>query len=124
VFRRILSLLIACALVVPSVAWGAHLSGHAQLATPEATHTHHYDDEHEGALQVTVTDEQGSDDSTPLKGMTHDHGPSHSHASAFVAPDESLTISSLVSDQLLFDRYASVHALARGDTLLRPPRIA
>jgi hypothetical protein len=90
----------------------------------KATHTHHYDDEHEGALQVEVSDEQGSQGSAPVKGMTHDHGPSHSYASPFVTPDETLTISSMIADQLLFDRYASVHSLARGDTLLRPPRIA
>lgn len=75
-------------------------------------------------MQIEISDEQGSDGGGPVKGMTHDHGPSHSHASPFVTPDETLTFSSLIADQLLFDRYASVLALARGDTLLRPPRIA
>lgn len=123
-FRQILSLLIACALVVPTAAWGLHLVGHAQLASAESTHTHHSDHAHEADSQIKASDEQGGEGSAPIKGMTHDHGSSHSHVSAFLKPDESLTLSSLISDQLLFDRYSSADALSRPDTLLRPPRTA
>ena len=124
VFRQILFLLIACALVVPSAAWGAHLAGHAQLGSAEATHTHHSDHAHEADFETKAPDEQGSEGSAPIKGMTHDHGSSHSHSGAFLKPDESLTLSALISDKLLFDRDSSVHALSHPDTLLRPPRTA
>jgi len=58
VFRILALVLLVSALVVPRAAWGAHLSGHDDLSSVTAVHSHHDDHAHEYAAQGEDADEQ------------------------------------------------------------------
>lgn len=122
VLRFLLTLLIACSLVVPGIAWGAHLAGHAPLHASEDAHSHdvggdtvaaHHDDA-AGALDEAPD--------RPAKGLVHDHAGAHAHASILMEQDDALALAAQTSEQLLFARHSDSGALPRLDTVLRPPR--
>lgn len=124
VLRSILTFLIACSLVVPGIAWGAHLVGHAPLHAAEDAHTH---DIGADALEAHDEDPAGALDEAPdrpAKSLVHDHSGAHTHASIIVNPDEALALAGQPSAQLLFARHSDSGALPRLDSLLRPPRTA
>jgi hypothetical protein len=122
--RYILSILIACALVVPGIAWGAHLAGHAPLHAAEDAHSH---DVGGDTLAAHHDDEGGAVDEAPdrpAKGLVHDHAGAHAHASIIVEPIDALALADYDTDQLLFNRRTRNGTLPRPDPLLRPPRAA
>lgn len=117
-FARFALLLMVCALVVPKAAWGAHLAGHEQMASASAVHTHHADHAHVHADEQSAADQQGTSDASPDKGLTHDHGPSLSLATAMLAPDDPQLSSWFAATDLRFDRSFAAAALSRPESLL------
>lgn len=130
-FTRFAFMLLLCALVVPKVAWGAHLGGHEQLATAGAVHTHHAQHVHEDDGNATadagpeagvVSDKASS--SGGEKGLTHDHGPSLTLTAGVLLPQAPELSAWRVADRPIMGRSLPVDALSRPDSLLRPPRAA
>ena len=121
---RFALLLLVCALVVPNAAWGAHLAGHEQMASASAVHTHQADHTHEHADDGTAVDEHVSDETGSDEGLTHDHSPSLSLATAMLAPDDVRLASWFAAVDLRFDLAFAATALSRPESLLRPPRAA
>lgn len=116
--KRLFLLLFVCALIVPRVAWGAHVSGHESVAT-SSTHLHPSDLSHEGAGGR----EDAEGDSDAGDGLTHNH-----------APAEVLSLmagTDVAKQDARVPHSAAVHLLdirSRGapsatfGSLLRPPR--
>ena len=123
-FARFALLLLVCALVVPKAAWGAHLAGHEQMTSASAVHTHHADHAHEHADDSAAADEHGADGTSPDEGLTHDHSPSLSMATAMLTPDDPQLSSWFAPTDLRFARSFAAAALSRPESLLRPPRAA
>jgi hypothetical protein len=127
-FSRLALLLLVCALVVPKVAWGAHLAGHEQMAANASVHTHHGNHAHEHAAEEaddqTSADEQATKGVGPDQGLTHDHSPSLSLAAATLSSDYLRLSSWFARAELRFDRSFESDALSRPESLLRPPRAA
>lgn len=123
-FARFALLLLVCALVVPNAAWGGHLAGHDQISSASSVHTHHADHAHEQTSERATQDDNGFGTPAPEKGLTHDHTPSLSLATALLVPDDTQPAFPFVSSELRFARSFAADALSRPESLLRPPRAA
>jgi len=123
VVGKIFAFIIACALVAPNVAWGAHLAGHEQLASKSAVHTHHSDHAHELADDQDMSDPQ-PDNVDPEDGLTHDHGPSLALSGAVVLPTSPELAAGFGRSETPFQVHEAPAARSHSDSLLRPPRAA
>lgn len=116
---RILALvLLVSALVVPRAAWGAHLSGHEDLSSAGAVHSHDDDRAHEHSA---VGEDSTEQDDAP-GDLTHDHKPAFAVGGDIPLPEIS-PVSAVIgarSIEGLTELY--VRVLSRPDSLLRPPR--
>lgn len=118
--KRLLLLLFVCALVVPRVAWGAHVSGHETIAAA-SEHAHHGDHSH-GIASADPTPAESD-----KRGAQGDHGLVHNHVSADIlsamatreADDRPLRFASA---RPLIDRRSRRLPSADAESLLRPPR--
>lgn len=123
VFRILVLLFLVSTLVVPRVAWDAHLSGHYNLSSADSVHSHHGDHAHEDddgdQLSADRTLDTGDSDQD---GLTHDHGPSFAISAAAVLPDAAAmpAIISMRSSKMRIE--CDCASISRLDTLLRPPR--
>ncbi len=116
-------IMLVSALVVPRAAWGAHLSGHDDLSTAGAMHSHHEDGTHEydsspssaGDSSMVADDEQDN-------GLTHDHSPSFAVSGAVVLPDSAVLPDLHVLAASTESMERSGTSLSHPDSLLRPPR--
>ncbi len=118
VFRILAFVLLVTALVVPRAAWGAHLSGHDDLSSVGAVHSHHGDRAHEHSATGVDADDQNDES----EGLTHDHKPAFSVAGDIPLPEVS-PVNAVVgarSTEGVTELYLKV--LSRPDSLLRPPR--
>lgn len=119
VFRILALVLLVSALVVPRAAWGAHLSGHEDLGSAGAVHSHHDDHAHEHSAGDAEPDEQNDapDD------LTHDHKPAFAIGGDIPLPEISPvdTVIAARSVEGLNELHLAV--LSRPDSLLRPPRV-
>jgi hypothetical protein len=118
VFRFLTLVLLVSALVVPRAAWGAHLSGHEDLSSVGAVHSHHEDHAHEHSASGEDAAEQ---DDAP-GDLTHDHKPAFAVGGDIPLPEIS-PVSAVIgarSAEGLTELYLRV--LSRPDSLLRPPR--
>lgn len=71
---RMMFLALLCALIIPRVAWGAHMSGHDQSLPASVSHVHHDDHTHIAA----DSDEKGSQEDGKMErhgGLAHNHLP-------------------------------------------------
>ena len=82
------------------------------------------DHAHEHADDMAEADEHGASDTGSDEGLTHDHGPSLSLATAMLTPDDPQLSSWFAATDLRFDRSFAAAALSRPESLLRPPRAA
>lgn len=122
VLRSLFTLLIACSLVVPGIAWGAHLAGHAPLHAAEEAHSHDVGGDTLAAHQDDAAGALDEAPDRPAKGLVHDHAGAHAHASILLEPTDALALANYDSDQLLFNRRTRNGTLPRPDPLLRPPQ--
>ena len=114
-FRILALVLLVSALVVPRAAWGAHMSGHEDLSSAGAVHSHH----HEHSAGDAEPDEQ---DDAP-GDLTHDHKPAFAIGGDIPLPEISPvdTVIAARSVEGLNELHLAV--LSRPDSLLRPPRV-
>lgn len=118
VFRILALVLLASALVVPRAAWGAHLSGHEELSSAGAVHSHHDDRAHEHS----AAGEDGTEQDNAPDDLTHDHKPAFAVGGDMPLPEIS-PVSAVIgarSPEGLTELHLRV--LSRPDSLLRPPR--
>ena len=116
---RILTLiLLVSALVVPRAAWGAHLSGHENLSSVGAVHSHHDDHAHEHS----ATDEGAAELDDAPSDLTHDHKPAFAVGGDIPLPEIS-PVNAVIGAPST-EGLAELHlrVLSRPDSLLRPPR--
>lgn len=118
VFRILALVLLVSALVVPSTAWGAHLSGHDDLSSVGAVHSHHDDHAHEHS----ATGEDGAKQDDAPDDLTHDHNPAFAVGGDIPLPEVS-SVNAVIGARSADDP-AELHlrVLSRPDSLLRPPR--
>lgn len=118
VFRIFALVLLVSALVVPRAAWGAHLSGHEDLSSAGAVHSHQDDHAHEHSASGKDAAEQ---DDAP-SDLTHDYKPAFAVGGDIPLPEIS-PVSAVIgarSAEGLTELHLRV--LSRPDSLLRPPR--
>lgn len=118
VFRILALLMLVSALVVPRAAWGAHLSGHDDLSSINAVHSHHGDHAHEHTATGEDADEQGDEPGD----LTHDHAPAFAVAGDIPLPDATLFGARIGACSLEGVTELNLRAVSRPDSLLRPPR--
>lgn len=123
-FARFALFVLICALVVPSAAWDAHVSGHDELSSQASLHTHHADHAHEQSGDTALEDQQERSQGAPGKALTHDHGPSQSLSAGLLASVGPTPLSWPASDIMHFVRNSTDDAQSRQQSLLRPPRHA
>ena len=118
VFRILALVLLVSALVVPRAAWGAHLSGHEDLSSLGAVHSHHDDHAHEHS----ATDEDPTEQDDAPGDLTHDHKPAFAVGGDIPLPEISPVgaVFGARSAEGLTELHLTV--LSRPDSLLRPPR--
>lgn len=118
-FRILTLVLLVSALIVPRAAWGAHLSGHEDLSSVSAVHSHHDDHAHEHS--ATGGDAAAQDDAPG--DLTHDHKPAFAVGGDIPLPEISPVKAVIVarSAEGLTELHLTV--LSRPDSLLRPPRV-
>ena len=117
-FRILALVLLVSALVVPRAAWDAHLSGHKDLSSAGAVHSHHDDRAHEHSA---VGEDSTEQDDAP-GDLTHDHKPAFAVGGDIPLPEIS-PVSAVIgarSTEGLTELH--VRVLSRPDSLLRPPR--
>lgn len=123
-YRAIALVFLLCALVVPRTAWSVHLAGHDDISSQIAIHTHQGDHAHDhGRAGPHATDEAGDDDSSG-DGLTHDHNPPLSLASAWLIADEAVFEVWFARSDHGFDRTVAADAHSSPESVLRPPRTA
>lgn len=121
--------LLVCALVVPRAAWSAHLAGHENLTSQLSVHSHQSDHGHEheeprsDGVDVHAVDETGGGDAHS-GGLTHDHSPSLSLASAWLMADDAAFETWPAPGRHNPDRTIAPNAHSRPESVLRPPRAA
>lgn len=118
VFRIFALVLLVSALIVPRAAWGAHLSGHEDLSSIGAVHSHHDDHAHEHS----AADEDAAEQDDAPGDLTHDHKPAFAVGGDIPLPEVS-PINAVIgvrSAEGLTELHLRV--LSRPDSLLRPPR--
>ena len=123
-FRACALLLMICALLMPRMAWGAHMAGHDDLLTASAAHTHHDGHSHETASDHELAGAALADPDTG-DGFTHDHQAAQALVTAVVLPDAVDAPGFRPQDGAA--RYARLPSHApptHADSLLRPPRLA
>lgn len=119
VFRILAFVLLVSALIVPRAAWGAHLSGHDDLSSVGAVHSHHGDHAHEHS----ATGEDADDQDDESEGLTHDHKPAFAVAGDIPLPEVS-PVNAVIGARSTEGGAEPFHrVLARPDSLLRPPRV-
>jgi hypothetical protein len=119
---RLLFLALLCSLVVPRVAWSAHVAGHEVLTTAGAVHTHHGDHTHEHDAESSTEHDPVSDTENESDGLTHEHEPAFALGSAVIIPDAvSLTVWP-ASSEVQVSRESVGRNRKHPDSLLRPPR--
>jgi hypothetical protein len=124
VTRSLAFLLLLCALVVPRVAWSAHLAGHDELASVASVHTHHGDHVHDHGYEDAPVADHNSGDDASGEGLTHEHSPSLSVVAALLAP-ETASIGGQIAPTLVQTNWTNAPAAdSRPDSILRPPRAA
>ena len=120
--RHAFLLLLACALFVPRVAWGAHEAGHDQPVGPEVEHVHHGDHLHQVSADLRA-DHEAHDERNG--GLVHDHLPADVlSAMADFGADEHAESLAAFTERHLIDRRRFGDPTASPDSLLRPPREA
>lgn len=126
-FRIFTLILLISALVVPRAAWGAHLSGHDDLSTAGAVHSHHGDDshehEHETGKNLVGDSSPGAGSDGEQDNLTHDHSPSFAVSGAIVLPDDAVLPALNVVAASTESMERSGTSLSHPDSLLRPPRV-
>ena len=118
VFRILALILLVSALVVPRAAWGAHLSGHEDLSSVGAVHSHHDDHAHEHS----ASGEEAAAQNDAPGDLTHDHKPAFAVGGDIPLP-ESFPVKAVIgarSAEGLTELHLTV--FSRPDSLLRPPR--
>ncbi|WP_168157346.1 hypothetical protein [Erythrobacter sp. QSSC1-22B] len=112
-------------LVIPRVAWGAHISGHEETIATAESHVHHGDHSHEVIDDKIAEHAHDSSTSDETEGFAHNHlpldvlsvmadvdGPGFSISAPFPASSHSL------------DRRGEDPPTKAPGSLLRPPRTA
>lgn len=125
VVTRLLFLTLLCALVIPRVAWGAHVSGHdAPIATAVA-HVHHGDHSHalDDSQPVDVAHEPTASDDR--EGLAHNHVPADVLSAMADAGNAGEVAPMPFPDAShLLDRRSDGAPAQAPHSLLRPPRTA
>lgn len=118
VFRILAFFMLVSALVVPRAAWGAHLSGHADLSSVNAVHSHHGDNAHEHE----ATGEDAGEQEDEPGDLTHDHAPAFAVSGDIPLP-EAAPINAMTG-ACFAEALSELHLrmVSRPDSLLRPPR--
>lgn len=115
---------LLCALIIPRVAWAAHISGDDQSRPASVSHVHHDDHSH-----VVVDPEDGGSHDDDKRddhgGLAHNHLP----ADVLSAMGEAAVglhdiRSSYARTMHLLDRRGDRPPTEARDSLLRPPRTA
>ncbi len=121
-FRFLTLIVLVSALIVPRAAWGAHLSGHDDLSTAGAVHSHHDDDSHDHDSNQLSADVSSVTGDGEQDGLTHDHSPSFAVSGAIVLPDDAVlpALSVVAASTERTERSGS--SLSHLASLLRPPR--
>ena len=118
VFRILTLVLLVSALIVPRAAWGAHLSGHEDLSSIGAVHSHHHDHAHEQSASGEGAVEQ---DDAP-GDLTHDHKPAFAVGGDIPLPEMSAVDAVIGAASAKGLTQLHLRVLSRPDSLLRPPR--
>jgi hypothetical protein len=119
---RLLFLALLCSLVLPRVAWSAHVAGHEVLATASAVHTHHGGHAHEHAAESSAEYDPVSDAENESDGLTHEHEPAFALGTAVILPDAVSLPARSISSEPEAVRESCGRNLKHPDSLLRPPR--
>lgn len=121
---RLMFLALLCALIIPRVAWGAHMSGQDQALPATVSHVHHDDHAH----PVADPDVKGSqEDVEPERhgGLAHNHLPADVlSAMGDVNADPYETAWFYGASLHSLDRRSDRTPAQAPDSLLRPPRTA
>lgn len=118
VFRILALVLLVSALVVPRAAWGAHLSGHDDLSSAGAVHSHHGDHSHE---DEAIDSDAGEHDDGPVD-LTHDHRSALAIAGDIPLPEAAPVGAATATQSTEGITELHLRVLSRPDSLLRPPR--
>lgn len=118
VFRILTLVLLVSALIVPRAAWSAHLSGHEDLSSVGAVHSHHDDHAHEHSASGDDTVEH---DNAP-GDLTHDHKPAFAVGGDIPLPEISPVNAATGARSAEGLTELHLKVLSRPDSLLRPPR--
>lgn len=118
VFRLLTLVLLVSALVVPRAAWGAHLSGHENLSSVGAVHSHHDDHDHEHS----ATGEADAEQDDAAGDLTHDHKPAFAVGGDIPLPEISPVRAVIGERSAIGPTELRLRVLSRLDSLLRPPR--
>lgn len=119
VFRIFALVLLVSALVVPRAAWGAHLSGHEDLSSAGAVHSHHDNHAHEHSAGDAERDEQND----APGDLMHDHKPAFAIGGDIPLPEISPVDTVLAARSVEGLNELHLAVLSRPDSLLRPPRV-
>lgn len=118
VFRILTLVLLVSALVVPRAAWGTHLSGHHDLSSVGAVHSHHDDHAHEHSASGEDAAEQGD----APGDLTHDHKPAFAVGGDIPLPEISPVDAVIGARSAEGLKELHLRVLSSPDSLLRPPR--
>jgi|TARA_B110001454_G_scaffold195461_1_gene197747 hypothetical protein len=127
-FARLGLLLVLCAMLLSGRAWDAHLAVHEQLSSATAVHTHHSDHVHAvdpvASFEKAALGDAPADQRDPERGLTHSHGSMAGHGFALLSADHTEFAGLPSAKELHFPPRASLAAISRPNSLLRPPRTA
>jgi hypothetical protein len=119
---RLLFLALLCSLVVPRVAWSAHVAGHEVLATSNAVHTHHGDHAHEHGAESSAEHDPVRDAENGRDSLTHEHEPAFALGTAVILPEAISLPARSISSEAQVGRESDGRNRKHPDSLLRPPR--
>jgi len=122
---RLLFIALIFSLVVPRVAWGAHISEHEEAIGSVATHVHHDDHSHTASPDEASEHAHDSSASDEPEGFAHNHLPVDVLSVMAEVDSSSFGISAPFSDSShSLDRRSDEAPTKAPDSLLRPPRTA
>jgi hypothetical protein len=128
VFARFGLLLVLCAMLLSGRAWDAHLAVHEELPSVTASHTHHSGHVHAvdpaAGFEKAARGDAPADQRDPERGLTHSHGSMAGHGFALLSADHAEFAGLPSAKELHFPPPASLAAVSRANSLLRPPRTA
>jgi hypothetical protein len=127
-FTRLGLLLLLCAMLVPGKAWDAHMVVHEPLPSATAIHSHHADHVHAvdppASIEKAALGDAPAEQRDPDTGLTHSHGSMAGHGFALLSADHAEFAGLPSAKELHFPPPASLPAVSRPNSLLRPPRAA